>query len=176
MFTRVLSLSVPKYARYCGFRTAVPANSRIMKVAILGAAGGTGTFILSSPHLFSILLKRSFNRIGRCLSLLLKRSSMIDELSLYDVSPTESLAIELNHVNTPCKVNGYCGLQSIEEALTRAKVVVITAGSPYELREGGGRGEMLDTNVNVLAELIPHVVRYSPGVSWNYDISSRWVN
>ncbi len=51
-------------------------------MAVLGAAGG----------------------IGQPLSLLLKMSSMVTELALYDVANVVGVAADLSHCNTPVKV------------------------------------------------------------------------
>ncbi|XP_046468169.1 malate dehydrogenase, mitochondrial [Neodiprion pinetum] len=120
------------------FRTTVPTNSKVMKVAILGAAG----------------------RTGRCLALLLKRSSIVDELAIYDILPMHSLALELNHVDARCKVNGYSGPSSIHEALRNAKVVIITAGQPEKLKRNSE--QILKPNAKILSQLIPHLTEHCP--------------
>ena len=55
----------------------------MVKVAVIGAAGG----------------------IGQPLSLLLKLNPKIDELSLYDVVPlVAGVAADVSHINTPAQV------------------------------------------------------------------------
>jgi malate dehydrogenase len=54
----------------------------MVKVAVLGAAGG----------------------IGQPLSLLLKNNGAIDHLSLYDIVGTPGVAADLGHINTKAKV------------------------------------------------------------------------
>lgn len=44
--------------------------------------------------------------IGQPLSLLLKQSPLIDELSLYDIVHTLGVAADLSHIETPAKVTG----------------------------------------------------------------------
>lgn len=54
------------------------------KVAVLGAAGG----------------------IGQPLSLLLKNSPLVSELSLYDIAHTPGVAADLSHIETRAHVTG----------------------------------------------------------------------
>lgn len=56
------------------------------------------------------------------MSLLLKQSPLIDELSLYDIKPTCNFALELGHIDTKSKVAAYTGKEGIGPAL---KVFVI---------------------------------------------------
>lgn len=85
----------------------VPSPATQPKVALLGAAGG----------------------IGQPLALLLKSSSLIGELSLYDVANTAGVAADLSHMSTPVKVRGYTGPQQLGEALQGCQLVVIPAGA-----------------------------------------------
>lgn len=55
----------------------------MVKVAVLGAAGG----------------------IGQPLSLLLKANPLVTELALFDIVNTPGVAADLSHINTPAKVN-----------------------------------------------------------------------
>ena len=77
------------------------------KVAVLGAAGG----------------------IGQPLSLLLKLSPLIGELSLYDVANTPGVACDLSHISTAVQVKGYLGPQQLDAALQGCHLVVIPAGT-----------------------------------------------
>lgn len=54
------------------------------KVAVLGAAGG----------------------IGQPLSLLLKNSPLVSQLSLYDIAHTPGVAADLSHIETRAQVTG----------------------------------------------------------------------
>lgn len=56
-----------------------------MKVTVIGAAGG----------------------IGQPLSLLLKQSPYVTELSLYDVVNAPGVAKDISHINTPAPVSGF---------------------------------------------------------------------
>ena len=75
-------------------------------MAVLGAAGG----------------------IGQPLSLLLKLSPLIGELSLYDVANTPGVAADLSHISTGVRVRGYLGPQQLDAALAGCHLVVIPAG------------------------------------------------
>lgn len=79
-----------------------------VKVAVAGASGG----------------------IGQPLSLLLKQSPIISELSLYDIVHTPGVAADLSHIDTPATVTGYNGAENLEKALQNADVVIIPAGVP----------------------------------------------
>lgn len=76
------------------------------KVAVLGAAGG----------------------IGQPLSLLLKNSPYISELSLYDVANTAGVAADLSHISTAAKIKAYTGPAQLQEALRGCHLVIIPAG------------------------------------------------
>ncbi|CAG2172609.1 unnamed protein product, partial [Oppiella nova] len=65
------------------------------KVAVLGASGG----------------------IGQPLSLLLKHSPLVSQLSLYDIAHTPGVAADLSHINTRAKVTGYVGPDQLKQAL-----------------------------------------------------------
>ncbi|KAJ8678232.1 hypothetical protein QAD02_014019 [Eretmocerus hayati] len=65
------------------------------KVAVMGASGG----------------------IGQPLSLLLKQSPLVTELSLYDIVNTPGIAADLSHIDTACRVKGYTGPDQLRESL-----------------------------------------------------------
>lgn len=69
------------------------------KVAVCGASGG----------------------IGQPLSLLLKNSPLVTELSLYDIVHTPGVAADLSHIDTASKVTGYNGPENLEKALQGMK-------------------------------------------------------
>ncbi|KAG0702142.1 lactate/malate dehydrogenase [Suillus ampliporus] len=80
-----------------------------MKAVVLGAAGG----------------------IGQPLSLLLKANPAVTELALYDIVNSPGVAVDLSHIATPAKVEGYLPADDgLKKALTGANVVVIPAGIP----------------------------------------------
>ncbi len=70
------------------------------KVAVMGASGG----------------------IGQPLSLLLKQSPLVTQLSLYDIVHTPGVAADLSHINTPAKVTGFVGPDQL-------KVTTLATGS-----------------------------------------------
>lgn len=61
--------------------------------------------------------------IGQPLSLLLKNSPLVTELSLYDIVHTPGVAADLSHIDTISKVVGYNGPENLELAL-KSKAVV----------------------------------------------------
>lgn len=79
------------------------------KVALLGASGG----------------------IGQALGLLLKLNSLVAHLALYDVAPvTPGVGADLSHINTRARVTAHKGTEQLDEVLSDANVVLITAGIP----------------------------------------------
>ncbi|KAL2918329.1 Malate dehydrogenase, cytoplasmic [Polyrhizophydium stewartii] len=108
------------------------------KVAVLGAAGG----------------------IGQPLSLLLKLNPLVSELSLYDIVNTPGVAADLSHINTPAKVTGHKGAESLGEALTGSDVIVIPAGVPR--KPGMTRDDLFNTNANIVKTLAEGAAKYAP--------------
>jgi malate dehydrogenase len=102
---------------------------RDYKVCVVGAAGG----------------------IGQPLSLLLKNSDLVTELSLYDLAPiTPGVAADLSHINTRAKVTGYCGdAKELENALKDCDVVVVPAGVPR--KPGMTRDDLFNINASIVA-------------------------
>ncbi|KZT53194.1 malate dehydrogenase [Calocera cornea HHB12733] len=81
----------------------------MVKAVVLGAAGG----------------------IGQPLSLLLKNNPLVTSLSLYDIVNAPGVAVDLSHINTPAKVEGFLPPnEGLKRALEGAEVVVIPAGVP----------------------------------------------
>mmetsp|Transcript_13936 Transcript_13936/g.41491 ORF Transcript_13936/g.41491 Transcript_13936/m.41491 type:complete len:338 (-) Transcript_13936:2573-3586(-) len=102
------------------------ANS---KVAVLGAAGG----------------------IGQPLSLIMKEDPLTSELAVFDVVNAPGVAADLSHIASPAKVAGYVGMDSIGDALTGSKVVVIPAGVPR--KPGMTRDDLFNTNASIVKSL-----------------------
>lgn len=67
--------------------------------------------------------------IGQPLSLLLKGSPLIGELSLYDVMNTPGVAADLSHISTGAKVKGYLGPLQLDASLQGCHLVFIPAGA-----------------------------------------------
>ena len=103
----------------------------IMKVAVLGAAGG----------------------IGQALALLLKnRLPAGSELSLYDIAPvTPGVAVDLSHIPTDVKVKGFCG-EDPSPALVGADVVLISAG--VARKPGMDRSDLFNINAGIVKNLV----------------------
>jgi malate dehydrogenase len=108
------------------------------KVAVLGAAGG----------------------IGQPLSLLLKLSPQVSELSCYDIVGTPGVAADLSHIPTASKVTGNLPSAGswppkhntgLEAALTGASVVVIPAGVPR--KPGMTRDDLFNTNASKFTDV-----------------------
>jgi malate dehydrogenase len=69
--------------RTFGRRNFSTSRPSLVKVAILGAAGG----------------------IGQPLALLLKQNPLVTELSLYDIRGCPGVAADVAHINTPAVVS-----------------------------------------------------------------------
>jgi malate dehydrogenase len=98
-------------------------------VAVLGAAGG----------------------IGQPMSLLIKQSPLVNELSLYDVVNTPGVAADLSHCSTPATVRSTVGMGNAAEALEGMDVVVIPAGVPR--KPGMTRDDLFNTNASIVQSL-----------------------
>ncbi|XP_011300504.1 malate dehydrogenase, mitochondrial [Fopius arisanus] len=123
--------------RFFGFTQTFKSKS--MKIAVLGAGGRTGT----------------------TLSFFLKHCSLIDELAIYDVTPVCHVALELNHIDTKCRVAaGVPGDEGLKSVLQDSKIVVITAG--LQSPDGSNQNDILTTNAQILAYYVLNVIKHSP--------------
>lgn len=104
-------------------------NAAQRKVAVMGASGG----------------------IGQPLSLLMKNSPLVTQLSLYDIVHTPGVAADLSHIETPAKVTGYVGPEQLADSLKGCEVVVIPAGVPR--KPGMTRDDLFNTNASIVANL-----------------------
>jgi len=99
--------------------------------------------------------------IGQPLSLLLKTSKLITELSLYDVVNTPGVATDLSHISTPAKVSGFLPKEDgIKSALTGADIIIIPAGIPR--KPGMTRDDLFKINAGIVRDLITGVAQYAP--------------
>lgn len=114
-----------------------------MKVSVLGAAGG----------------------IGQPLALLLKNTLPAGtELALYDVNPVvPGVAVDLSHIPTPVKVQGYKD-DELEAALAGADVVVIPAGVPR--KPGMTRDDLFNVNAGIVKKLAATGAKACPNACW----------
>lgn len=71
--------------------------------------------------------------IGQPLSLLLKQSPLVSELSLYDIVNTPGVAADLSHIDTPAKVKAYTGPEQLKDSLKGAQVCKYKNREKYEL-------------------------------------------
>ncbi|KAI8865282.1 malate dehydrogenase [Ramicandelaber brevisporus] len=101
----------------------------MVKVAVLGAAGG----------------------IGQPLSLLLKRNPKITQLALYDIVNTPGVAADLSHINTRSTVTGHLGQDQLVAAVSGANIVVIPAGVPR--KPGMTRDDLFKINAGIVRGL-----------------------
>lgn len=115
-----------------------------LKVAVVGAAGG----------------------IGQPLSLLLKLSPFVHELSLFDVAPfTPGVGVDLSHADTSCKVSAFVpsskeDTATIDKALAGCDLVVIPAGVPR--KPGMTRDDLFNINAGILAGVCESITRVCP--------------
>lgn len=102
----------------------------MVKAVVLGAAGG----------------------IGQPLSLLLKSNAAVTELGLYDIVNAPGVAVDLSHIATPAKVEGYLTPDDgLKKVLTGAHIVVIPAGIPR--KPGMTRDDLFKINGGIVRDL-----------------------
>ncbi|XP_031832134.1 malate dehydrogenase 2 [Nomia melanderi] len=111
---------------------------RDAKVAVMGASGG----------------------IGQPLSLLLKQSPLVTELSLYDIVNTPGVAADLSHMDTNSKVKAFTGPDELKDSVKGAQVVIIPAGVPR--KPGMTRDDLFNTNASIVRDLVQAVASTSP--------------
>lgn len=66
-----------------------------LKVAILGANGN----------------------VGQNVAMMLKQSSSIEQIALYDIANTDGLCMELNYIDTNTKITSHIGPKALKDAL-----------------------------------------------------------
>jgi len=115
-------------------------STATFKVAVMGAAGG----------------------IGQPLSMLLRCSPLVSELSLYDVAPiVKGVACDLSHCDVgDGKVAGFCGDAELGACLTGCDLVVIPAGVPR--KPGMTRDDLFNINAGIVRTLVQGVAAHCP--------------
>ncbi|XP_069695566.1 malate dehydrogenase, mitochondrial-like [Periplaneta americana] len=114
----------------------------------------------SKSNRFKVTVCGATGGIGQPLSLMLKQSNLVEELALYDVVSTHGVAMDISHVDTKCKIEAYSGPQEIGDALTDAKIVMITAGVPR--KPGMSRDDLFDINAGIIKVLSESCLKYCP--------------
>ncbi|KAG1744643.1 lactate/malate dehydrogenase [Suillus paluster] len=110
-----------------------------MKAVVLGAAGG----------------------IGQPVSLLLKANPAVTELALYDIVNSPGVAVDLSHIATPAKVEGFLPPDDgLKKALTGANVIVIPAGIPR--KPGMTRDDLFKINAGIVRDLATGIATTAP--------------
>lgn len=98
--------------------------------------------------------------IGQPLSLLLKSSPLITQLSLYDIVHTVGVAADLSHIETKSRVTGYLGPEQLKDSLKGAQVVLLVAGFPR--KPGMSRDDLFTTNASIVRDLMKVVAEFAP--------------
>lgn len=121
-----------------GAKQLSTSAQRNAKVAVMGASGG----------------------IGQPLSLLLKQSPLVTELSLYDIVNTPGVAADLSHIDSPAKVKAFNGADQLKDSLRGAQVVIIPAGVPR--KPGMTRDDLFNTNASIVRDLAQAIAEVAP--------------
>ena len=110
-----------------------------MKVTVIGAAGG----------------------IGQPLSLLLKQSPYVMELSLYDVVNAPGVAKDISHINTPAPVSGFLPDQDgLAQAVKDARLIIIPAGMAR--KPGQTRDDLFNVNASIAYGIAEGIAKSAP--------------
>lgn len=118
----------------------------MVKVAILGAAGG----------------------IGQPLSLLTKLNPNVDELALFDVVNVPGVGADLSHINSDSKTQSYLPKDkedktALAAALKGSDLVIIPAGVPR--KPGMTRDDLFNTNASIVRDLAKAAADYAPNAA-----------
>ncbi|XP_060528913.1 malate dehydrogenase, mitochondrial-like [Cylas formicarius] len=114
-------------------------NYSSMKVTIVGAAG----------------------KVGQSLCLMLKQSPLIDELCIHDVKSVPALALELNHIDTRCRVCSFSGKDSLAQALRDSTIVVIFASAP-DAADFLTEEKIRESNFSIVKEIVTEHAKNCP--------------
>ncbi|XP_051173776.1 malate dehydrogenase, mitochondrial [Leptopilina boulardi] len=133
---------------------------RFIKPTISVAQKGAQQLSTSARHNAKVAVMGASGGIGQPLSLLLKESSLVTELSLYDIVNTPGVAADLSHINTAAKVKAYNGPDQLRDSLKGAQVVIIPAGVPR--KPGMTRDDLFNTNASIVRDLAQAVAEVAP--------------
>jgi len=99
--------------------------------------------------------------IGQPLSLLLKLNTTITELGLYDIVNAPGVAVDLSHIATPAKVEGYLPPDDgLKKVLKGADIVIIPAGVPR--KPGMTRDDLFKINAGIVRDLATGIATAAP--------------
>ena len=100
--------------------------------------------------------------VGQPLSLFLRLSPLVDQLALYDRRLGPGVAVDLSHIPSAQKVNGYTSADAgLARALQNADIVIIAAG-PGVTAEVTSRDALFQQSAAVVNELIREYVMICP--------------
>jgi len=108
----------------------------------------------------TILVSNTAGGIGQPLSLLMKLSPYVSELSLYDIAGTPGVAADVSHINSKASVKGYAGEDELGAALDGADVVIIPAGVPR--KPGMTRDDLFKINAGIVKNLVEACGKHCP--------------
>lgn len=111
-----------------------------MKATVIGAAGG----------------------IGQPLSLLLKQSPLIKELTLFDMVNAHGVAVDLSHIDSPATVQGFLPEDDgMKKALKGTDLVIVVAGKPRQ--PGMTRDDLFNVNASIASGIADAIATTAPG-------------
>nr|CAH7733319.1 unnamed protein product [Callosobruchus chinensis] len=90
---------------------------------------------------------------------MLKQSPIIDELCMYDIKKTDQ-ALELNNIDTICRVTVFSGKPELPLALKDSNVVVLIAAAPDS--DSMSLDGQWEQNSKIVSEIINVHAKYSP--------------
>ncbi|XP_012281697.1 malate dehydrogenase, mitochondrial [Orussus abietinus] len=133
---------------------------RFLKPTITVAQQGAKWLSTSSQQNAKVAVMGASGGIGQPLSLLLKQSPLVTELSLYDIVNTPGVAADLSHIDSPAKVKAFNGPDQLKDSLKGVQVVIIPAGVPR--KPGMTRDDLFNTNASIVRDLAAAIAEVSP--------------
>lgn len=117
---------------------------------------------VKTPNTFKVAVMGAAGGIGQPLSMLMRMSPLVSELSLYDVAPiVKGVACDLSHCDLGGgKVTGYCGDAELGLCLKDVQLVVIPAGVPR--KPGMTRDDLFNINAGIVRNLAQAVAEHCP--------------